>query len=316
MPVAPTGAAPSARAVARDRSRFAEADAGPVRLRIESSKPIYVIGEPIVLTIGLHNVGSETVHTLNLLDPQYRFLHVEVREPGAAEFRPFRPAVNAEARRVATEPLAPQQAFHAEAKIFYGAEGWTFLKAGAYTIRADYPAPQGTAGALDPAGRIQSAEFTLTLEAPTRAADSRARELILGRQQGQFLLLGGGDHLSDAVAKLRQVVSEAPTAAHASSVKLALGVAALDPTIDTMNGVKPSPRLDEAQRYLTGTVGTRLSPLAVVGAHAMLAQKLKEDGQEAKATSVQRMVVQKMGRQDAIQGSVALAQIERAIRRQ
>jgi hypothetical protein len=58
----------------------------------------YLVGEPLILTAGVSNTGSETRAVLDLLDPAYGFLNVEIKRPGSSVFEPFRPAVGAAGR--------------------------------------------------------------------------------------------------------------------------------------------------------------------------------------------------------------------------
>ncbi|MGH9349238.1 MAG: hypothetical protein ACRD26_18440 [Vicinamibacterales bacterium] len=278
----------------RDRSAFLPAEGKGVQLRLEAPKQSYVVGEPVVLTVGLHNAGDTSQRVLPLLDPKYRFLNVEVRFPDDPEFSTFQPVLLADARGARMQVLEPGQSIHDEARVFFGSGGWVFKQAGSYEIRADYPAPVPEGRRFEDHGRLQSNVLNIIVKEPTTAPDRRARQL-LGDQEGLFLLLGSGDHLKKAVSNLKQAVAEAPTAAQAPAIHLALGTAALNPTITAASGVQSQPRLEEAQGHLRATLNARLPALSVVKAQAELAETLEDHGRHAAAKRVRTETVQRMG---------------------
>jgi hypothetical protein len=296
---ATTSQAALRRVVARDRSQFAAIDASPVKLRLELPKQNFVVGEPLVVTVGLHNMGQTSQAVLPLLDPKYRFLNIEVREPGGTEFETFQPVVLADARGARAQTLAPGASIHEEARIFFGADGWVFKKPGQYSIRADYVGPAEAGRPFEEKGRLQSNVLDVTISEPTTSSDRRARELILGPQQGLFLLLGGGDHLKTGASNLRKAVEEAPTATQSAAVRLALGTAALNPTINQATGVESQPRLDEAKTHLGGTLNAGLPALSVVKAQTDLAESLDEKGRTAEASRVRTATVKQLDKSES-----------------
>jgi hypothetical protein len=283
----------------RDRSRFVPSEQSPVKLQLESPKASYVAGEPVVLTVGLHNTGTTNRMVYPLLDPKYRFLNVEVRRPGDTEFEVFQPVLLADARGTRPQVLAPGASIHDEARIFFGADGWVFRQPGEYLVRADYLQPTEDGRAPDEGVRVASPVLKIVLTEPATESARRARELIVGPQEGLYLVLGGGDHLKSAASKLNQVVQKVPNAPHAAAVRLALGQAALNPTTDPQTGLQSQPRLDEAKTHLDATLDAPLSPVSVVKAQAELAEALDEKGRTAEAARVRSETTQKMRRHES-----------------
>ena len=267
----------------------------PVKLRLEAPKANYVAGEPVVLAVGLHNAGKSNQLVLPLLDPRYRFLIVEISGPGRTDFEVFQPLVLADARGTKPQILAPGASIHAEARVFFDGRGWVFEQPGTYSIRADFEAPtvEGQPPRLDK--RLQSNLLELTITEPATTADRRV-SAMLDKQEGLYLLLGGGDHLKRAAANLKKAVQDSPQAAQAAAVRLALGMAALNPTVDPSTGVQSEPRLDEAKKLLGTTFGSQLPALSVVKAQTELAETLEEKGRSAEGARVRTETVQKMRR--------------------
>ena len=286
------------KAAQRDRSRFVSND-NPVKLRLESAKQSYVVGEPVVLTVALHNTGTTSQSVYPLLEPKYRFLNIEVLGPGETDFDTFQPVLLADARGVKPETLAPGASLHAEARVFFGADGWVFKQPGVYVVRGDYAAPLVDGRPGDERERLASADLKIVITEPTSSAERRARELIVGPQEGLYLVLGGGDHLKDASSRLKTVVQEAPNAAQTAAVRLALGTAALNPTIDPKTGVQSQPRLDEAKKHLDATLDSQLPAVSVVKAQTELAEALEKKGRTAEAKRVRTETVQKMQRHES-----------------
>jgi hypothetical protein len=287
-----THAPESARAV----SRLLDPAGHPLKLRLEAEKRAYQVGEPVVLTVGLHNEGPEPLKVVPLLGPEYRFLTIELRAPGSDRFEPFHPGVLADGRGTTARMLAPGDSIHDEAKVFFGAEGWTFRQPGTWTVRADFPAGgRDDAGFGEANGRIQSVPIEIEVVAPRTALERRAKDLVWGHQQGVFLLLGGGDHLTKGRTQLAALANDIPTAAQAPAAKLALGTAALDPTTDPVTKVQSPTRLAEAQRMLRSTLDARLPPLSVAKAQTDLAHELEKAGHAQDADQVRRNATRKLG---------------------
>ncbi len=277
--------------------RLAAAD-HPLRLSLAAPKRAYLAGEPVVLTVGLRNAGTTPVETLDLLRPEFRFLNVEIAPPGGGGHVPFRPAILAEGRGRRTRTLPPGESTHEEVKLFFGAEGWMFNEPGIYRVRADFPAgPVGPAGADEIEARIEAPSIEIEVREPATEADRRARSL-LGHEEGLYLLLDGADHLEKASASLRTIARELPRAACAPAARLALGQAALDPTIEPRQRSKPGPRLGEAEDLLNGLLDTDLPKLSLLRTASRLADALDEGGQKGKASDVRRRAIQKLDKDE------------------
>ncbi len=180
----------SRKGLAREASTVSAIDADDLRLVLEAPKTSYVVGEPVVLTVGVHNTGSRDRYVLPLLDPRYQFLNVEIRRPGETDFRAFRSAVLADARGVKADRLKPGDTRHEEIKVFFGADGWTFQQPGTYEVRADYPSGGLTSATFDrPEGRVQSPVLVLHVQAPTATTDRRVQPQVMRYKEWLFLFL-------------------------------------------------------------------------------------------------------------------------------
>jgi len=272
----------------RSLRAFSAPGGRPLELHFESPKRSFLVGEPVVLTVGLHNNGTQPAKVVPLLAPEYRFLTVEVKAPGGDRFEPFETGVLADGRGARARELAPGEALHEEVKLFFGADGWTFREPGTWAVRADFPAGGASAGFDEENGRIQSEPFEIQIVAPVTASEKRAKELIWGHQQGIYLVLGGGDHLKKASERLNALARETPDVAQAAAVRLALGKAALHPTVDPTTKVQSPPRLEEAKRWLQSTLEAPLPALSVAQAQASLVKELEKAGQTQDARQVRR----------------------------
>lgn len=281
---------------ARTDARIVAREAHPLRLELEAAKAEWTVGEPVSVTVGLHNSGTQGIEVRPLLDPAYRFLNLEVRLPGSDVFVPFRPLLLREARGSSRLELAPGASIHEEVKIFFGADGWWFTQEGRYDVRADFPAGEGE-------DHIESLVLTLNVRPAQTSASSRAARLVLGKQQGLYLFFEGGDHLRSGAAQLRRLVEEVPDAVQAPAARLALGMAALEPTV-TATGAGVEPRLGAAQGYLRGILEADLPPEAVVRAQATLADELDEAGRQAAARLVRQATVEVLRDEESVAAQI------------
>lgn len=237
---------------AKEGSRIVTAS--PVKLKIEAPQSTYTVGEPIIVSIVLENTSDEDVQVISQLNPEYRYLSIAIKPPDSDNFLPYRAPVIRDARRVGTKTIEARGLFTTEAKLFFSADGWTFEEPGEYVIQASYPAGTEMSDA-----RIESEELTIMVEIPASEPTTTARRLLmdntgrqLGKEQGLFLYMEGGDHLRYGASRLKELVETAPTADQASAARLALGKAALNPTFDPTRRVRPNANLDEALKYLEG----------------------------------------------------------------
>jgi hypothetical protein len=284
---------------------------GALRLDVATAKSRYVVGEPVTLTVELVNDSESTVAVPPLLDPSYRFLQVFVRGPGDPAPRPFRPLALRDSRGAKDVEIPAKQSFVEESKVFFGAEGWTFARAGEYVLTAEFQLPNATQDA-----RLLSNEVKLVIAEPESAADragsSRLRTSSgeLDHQAGLYLLFEGGDHLNEGAERVRQVARDASGSAHAAAAKLALGVAALHPTIERGARVAPVARLDEAKELLAGLLDSDLAAPTVARASEQLARALDAADRKVEASDVRRRA------NERFQGSKIKAMLERLRRKE
>jgi hypothetical protein len=258
-------------------------------LKLAAPKSEYVVGEPVVLTAELSNKSAQPVKVSPLLDVSYHFLQVLVRGPNDGAEHPFRPILLRDARKRATVDLEPDKSLIEEIKVFFGADGWTFATPGQYTLAAEFQDPQSAGEA-----RLRSEPLVLTITEPASAADRTATARLkndrgrLSSQAGLFLTLEGGDHLTDGAARVRAISKEAAGSALAPAARLALGVAALHPTIPKGARVAPPARIDEAKELLTGIIDANLAAPAVARATEQLARELDKAQRKDEASEVRR----------------------------
>jgi hypothetical protein len=274
--------------LAWQRSRRLTADEEPLRLELWSHKDGYEVGEPIELTARLRNDGAAPVEALALLEPEYGFLNVALRrlEDDGERWVPFQPAVRRDARAgMRTASIAPGEALHGQARVFFGSAGWTFEEPGTYEIVADYPGRD-----LESDARLVSEPLRIVIAAPATEAGITARRILseessahLGKEQGLYLLFQGGAHLEQGAAKMRELVQQAPAASHAASANLALAQAALEPSIDPTRRAAPAADLDAARRYYEAVDAKQISPWALQEVSSTFAGKLLQRGDTAES---------------------------------
>jgi len=275
----------------------------PLRLVLHAP-PAVVIGEPITVTVELRNVGDGTLAVNPLLAPEYGFLNVGIRRPGAEVFRPYRPPLLREASAATRDTLGPGEALAAEAKVFYGPYGWTFDQPGEYLLVAEFPDVE------DAAGLIRSDTLTIRVAPPGTEDDSRAFALLqeedgatpssFGTEVGLFLYLEGGEHLAGAESRLRQIIAEAPLAAQAPSARLAIGRTFLEPGADSILG--PGVATDSALVFLEGLEFEELPPLTFRRAWMDLIAQLETENRDPEARRIRDRLTQNLETVEIIQG--------------
>jgi hypothetical protein len=297
-----TGPAASRKGLAREIARLREVQADPVRLSLEANQASYVVSDPVVLGVGIHNTGSEDRYVLPLLDPRYQFLNVEIRKPGDTEFRAFRSPVLGDARGVKAVRLKPGDVLHEDIKIFFGTDGWTFKEPGTYEVRADYPAGGSPTEAFDQRERVQSPVMTLQIKSATTSTDSRTVPQVLNYTRGLYLYLEGASHLKGAHATYEKIVREEPNSTVAPAARLALAQAELNPALEPGSRVAPAPDaadVEKARVYLQGLPTETLPARSVVRATEQLSVEMQKRGDAPEAARL-RATARQIERQETV----------------
>jgi len=146
--------------------------------------------------------------------------------------------------------------------------------------------------------------LTITIERPATETTTAARRMLLqegtqqlGKEQGLFLYMEGGDHLMYGAEQLKKLVEEQPDAAQASAAKLALGNAALNPTYDPTRRVRPDANLDEAMKYLEDLSDAKNLPAqSIKRVGDQLTYELEKVDRVDDATMFRRDMIEKLER--------------------
>jgi len=244
-----------------------------VALEIKADKRAFTLGEPIIIYVSLTNTGRTATEVMRILEPDAGFVEYWVKRPDGkdAAFLPW-------AHKDHPSPLqrlSPGEAVRAEAKIFFGGDGWTFTKPGRYEIRAVY------------LKRVNSNRLTVTVLPTADEATKRAADLFLRSDEvGKFLLFEGGDHLSDGIRRLKQAANQFPQTPHASYANFALGANLMQ---DFVNFKVNRLRRADPHRAIKYLEKARAYPLTfhyTVNTHLSLIEGYKRVGDSRKAKTV------------------------------
>jgi hypothetical protein len=242
-----------------------------LELRIAADKDQYQLGEPVILYVTLRNAGVNPVEVARLLSPEYEFVKYRVKEPGGetVQFVPW--AIKD--HPAPSQRLAAGGEVHGVAKIFYGGHGWTFQRPGSYEVTATYR------------DQVTSNPLKITVAEPRDQATRRAAEVFLGSDEaGRFLLLEGGDHLSEGIRHLQQVAQEFGDTPHATYANYALGASLMSDFADfkanRLRKAEPRTARDYLERASARPVGrfdTARSNVLLLDAYSKLGEQQKAD---------------------------------------
>lgn len=183
-----------------------------LKLTVKTEKLDYFPGFPVIAYIYLENYAPFfPAEVVRCLEPEYGFVEYIVRTPEGKEI-PFIPWTY-KAHPNPETTLTAEGAIRAEAKIFFGANGWTFTRPGEYILKAIYMK------------ELESDEWSFSIITPEPGAQKEICELFLGSKEvGYFLLFEGGDHLVEGKKRLEKVIYSHPRSNFAGYANFALGV--------------------------------------------------------------------------------------------
>lgn len=183
-----------------------------LKLTIKTDLMDYFPGYPVLAYIYLENYAYEfPAEVVKCLEPEYGFVEYIIRTPEGKEV-PFIPWAYKEHPNP-EKTLAAGGVIRTQAKIFFGANGWTFTQPGEYVLKAIYMK------------ELESNEWPFSITTPESAAQKDLCELFLGSKEvGYFLLFEGGDHLEEGKKRLEKVIYTYPSSDFAGYANFALGV--------------------------------------------------------------------------------------------
>lgn len=186
-----------------------------IEFKLEIGKKDYLLGEPVVAYMDIINSGSEPVEVIKKLDPEFGIVKFIIKKQNEETvFRPYM-VVDSLPEKVT---LKPGSRISGSGKIFYGGKGWTFNSPGNYQIKATY------SGLVeDPDKVIESNTAEVQIRSPSSDEEKDQVNLIMGDEQGLFLLFQGGDHLSDGISNLKELTTKYPQSDLAGYADIALG---------------------------------------------------------------------------------------------
>lgn len=202
-------------------------------LSISFDKPAYFPGEPVVAHVLVANPTAAAIAIPEQLDPEYMRIVFMVKRNDEPEVE-FRPWALMENQRMTS--LAPGASIDVHARIYFGAEGWTFARPATYRVRAVL-------------GRASSNTASLTVQTPTSEPErTQSARLSDNREAGFFLLFDGGDHLTNGKALLQDIASTATR--FAGFATYALGASLSKRFADAQTGQVRAPDMSQAAALL------------------------------------------------------------------
>lgn len=272
-----------------------------LRLELRTPKSQFALGEPIFVTVGLHNESSAARKVSPYLSPEYGLLALEVRKLPSENFRRVAPAIVKERRRISFQNMGAGESVHSVSQISYAANGWIFQEPGDYEIRAAMNVPTSdTTGSVE-FDRVSSSVLRIRVEQPKSDEEKQAAQTLFGPEVGMFLALGGTDHLPSALDGLANLVEKMPTTRQAGIARLMLANALLNPTIDLKTNGHPSPHIERAKAVLSRVGGGgELPALLAFQTYNALADSYLRLGLPTKAYEMRREAVLKFGKDEAV----------------
>lgn len=189
-----------------------------------AEKNEYLLGEPVVVYVLIQNSGNKTVAVSADIAPERDMYIYYITNPNG-ETKRFAPVFVEEPDEMRT--LRRNESVGGSARIFYGGNGYTFPKSGKYQVAVHY---QDTKSPL----------LTIKILEPRNEAEKEQVKHILDHSEvGLFMMLEGGDELSDAMAQIESLNANYPDALLTAYVRYAL---AKNYSVPARNFVSKKPR--------------------------------------------------------------------------
>jgi outer membrane protein OmpA-like peptidoglycan-associated protein len=223
-----------------------------VEIRVQAQDAPYPLGYPIAVRLMVMNSGAEALPLRARLAPAYGIMQVERRAEGEADWLPFKPVVLYEPESDLEALLASGERAEETVSIFFGTEGWTFPRPGAYEVRARLLVSEDQADATSSVVRVRIA-------APNTEDDQAVLKSLLDERGqlddnvGHLLAVGGRIGFETDISSIAAISKSHGHTALGSSLRLILASQRLNPPIDPRTGVRPKPESGAARELLRET---------------------------------------------------------------
>ena len=238
---------------AQDGPRSAPPEHAPqAEVRIQAQEAPYPLGYPIAVRIMVMNSGAEALPLRARLAPAYGIIQVESRAEGAEEWLPFKPVVLYEPESDVEALLASGERAEETVSIFFGRDGWTFPRPGAYEVRARLLVSDDQAD-------VTSAVVRVRIAAPETEGDQAALQPLLDERGqlddnvGHLLAVGGTIGSETDISSIVAIAKSHEHTTLGSALRLMLASQRFQPPIDPRTGVRPKPDTAAARELLSDT---------------------------------------------------------------
>lgn len=203
---------------------MAQTATGAIEIRLAAEKSQFKLGEPVIVLVSVKNKSQEPLTLSPNLGPEVDFLQYVITDPDG-KTAAFNPLFVVDPSQSVT--LGKDERVSGGARIFYGGNGYSFPKAGKYTVVARYKDSRSNA-------------LEIRVLAPANNAEREQAKLILDNPEvGLFLMLEGGDELAEAKKHIDALISKHPTSVITHYVRYAV---AKNLSVPARNFVSKKPR--------------------------------------------------------------------------
>jgi hypothetical protein len=176
-------------------------------LTLSYERATVLIGEPVTPYLGITNTAAEELSLHVPPEAEQGFAAFEISLNGQA--RDYRPVMIKEGPRAMIR-LKPDEKVAWPCRLYYGADGWTMARAGAYTITARV-------------GQRSALLHLTVVEPDDPAVRHLAHALVADPEAGRALYFSSGTHLRQGWKMLERVAQSSPPSLLSSYASLALG---------------------------------------------------------------------------------------------
>jgi hypothetical protein len=246
--------------------------ANSLELTIKPRNNDFYPGYPVIFFVSLKNVTYEMpMNIVSCLEPEYGFVEYIVKTPEGKEFT-FVPWAYKE-HPDPVKRLSSGESFRTAAKLFFGANGWTFTTPGEYVIKAVYMK------------EVVSNEWIISIFTPLKFMLPVVNSFLENPDLGLFLLLEGGDHL-EAKKLAEKIGDEYARTSYGAYCNFALGVNLMHDFADFKSNRLRKANIEAAIPYLEKAKLRVYGFYKSIYATIHLADAYEKTGQPEKAKTV------------------------------
>jgi len=249
-------------------------------ISLKADKSTYVIGEPVVVYATVTNTGNQDVKVSTLFAPEYNDYFYSIQKPDKiiARFAPLTVKDGYDPAPV----IGKNRSVSGSARIYYGANGYSFKTPGAYLITCT-------------TGDVKTVPLSISFKEPNTDAEKAFAEGILNNDEvGMVMMMESGDKFATGINHLESIIQKYPETPYASIAAYTLGRLFSRGSMNFVTKKPRAPDFTKANTYFEKVKPEAIGAYYMSQTYTFLAEINKKQQKTEAALEIEKQIPEKL----------------------